>query len=88
MAFRLSLVVSFIAVMVASAWITLQLNDWDSPHASILNTNSQSTPALGRVITIVEATYGMSCKDFNVAPPNENRVRAGNATQAVAAACD
>jgi hypothetical protein len=38
-------------------------------------------------IRIVEATYGLKCKDFQVAPPAVNRVAVGNATDAVAAAC-
>jgi hypothetical protein len=38
-------------------------------------------------IRVVEATYGLSCKGFKVRPPAENRVRIGNATDAVAADC-
>jgi hypothetical protein len=38
-------------------------------------------------IRVVEATYGLSCKGFNVPPPAENRVRIGNATDVVAADC-
>jgi hypothetical protein len=42
----------------------------------------------GAVIHVVEATYGQSCKDFTPPPPHTNLVKAGNATVAVAQACD
>jgi hypothetical protein len=38
-------------------------------------------------IRVVEATYGLSCKDFKVPPPAGNRVRLGNASEIVANAC-
>jgi hypothetical protein len=40
------------------------------------------------VIHIVEATYGQSCKDFTPPPGHTNLVKAGNATAALAKACD
>jgi hypothetical protein len=45
-----------------------------------------STPASSD-IRVVEATYGLSCEGFKVPPPAENRVRIGNATDAVAGEC-
>ena len=39
-------------------------------------------------IRIVEATYAMNCKDYNVKPPNQNRVALGNATAVVTRACE
>jgi hypothetical protein len=47
-----------------------------------------STAALNSTITVVEATFGMSCKDFVPSPPNQNLVRVGNVTKAIAEACD
>ena len=40
------------------------------------------------VIHVVEATYGQSCKDFTPPPGHTNLVKAGNATAALAQACD
>src|SRR5262249_21611501 len=38
-------------------------------------------------IRVVEATYGLNCKDFKVEPPAFNWVRAGNVTSAIAGVC-
>lgn len=57
-----------------------------------------ATPAIGRRvvapalaqgngIAVVEATYGMSCKDAKVSAPAMNTVATGNATKAIATAC-
>ena len=79
MMFRLNLLITFLIVMAASSWVTLQaLNYWDA--------DADTSP--DGVITIVEATYGMSCREFQAPPPHANRVRPGNATKAVATACD
>ena len=40
------------------------------------------------VIHVVEATYGLSCKDFTPPPGHTNLVKAGNATAALTKACD
>ena len=90
MVFRISLTVMFVVVMAASWWVTLQaMNFMDRPRSGIASGAGRTFfSGSAEPITIVEATYGMNCKNFNVAPPNENRVRAGNATQAMAAACD
>jgi hypothetical protein len=40
------------------------------------------------VIHVVEATYGQNCQDFTPPPGNANLVKAGNATAALAKACD
>ncbi len=39
-------------------------------------------------IQIVEATFGLNCKDFAVKPPNVNVIRAGNSTPTMAAECN
>jgi hypothetical protein len=41
----------------------------------------------GVPVEIVEATYGLSCKDFVVTAPAVNTVSVGNATSKVAADC-
>lgn len=88
MTFRLTLVASSIAIAIASGWITLMLmDDGGAPGASLSGEGDQNTPAV-KTINILEASYGMSCKDFRVSPPNENKVRAGNATASMSAACN
>jgi hypothetical protein len=82
MMFRINLTIAFLVVMAASSWLTLQALDYlDSPRARVAS-------AGGGSIAIVEASYGLSCKDFQVQAPRENLVRVGNATAAVAKACD
>jgi hypothetical protein len=79
MMFRINLTIAFLVVMAASSWLTLQALDYlDSP----------GTRVASGVIGIVEASYGLSCKNHRVQAPSENQVRAGNATAAVAKACD
>lgn len=39
-------------------------------------------------INVVEATYGWNCKAFKVPAPYQNNVKVGNATAAVATACN
>ena len=43
---------------------------------------------LNTQIHVVEATYGMNCKDYNVIPPGQNGVALGNVTAAVKRACE
>ena len=38
-------------------------------------------------IQVVEATFGLNCKDYKVKPPNENKVFIGNFTKAVKDVC-
>ncbi len=38
-------------------------------------------------IRVIEASYGLNCRDFKVAPPAGNRVRPGNASEVVANTC-
>jgi hypothetical protein len=78
MMFRLNLIIAFVVVMAASSWVTLQA----------LNYLDGSSAGPEAVITVVEATYGMNCREYRVAPPHENRVRTGNATKIVATACN
>jgi hypothetical protein len=49
--------------------------------------SNAKAPLASQEIQIVEATYGMSCKDFKVLAPNENRVKIGNATEALKREC-
>ena len=39
-------------------------------------------------IHVVDATFGWNCKDYEVKPPNENKVSIGNFTKAVKEVCD
>jgi hypothetical protein len=67
-----------LAVVATSFFVTLNLLDyWLAP-----------TDPNAAVIHVVEATYGLSCKDFTPPAPRSNLVKAGNATSAVAQACD
>lgn len=84
MVFRVGLIATFIAATAASSWVTLQaLHYLDGPRAS-----SMRIVETGGAIIVSEASYGLNCRDFATVPPQDNRVRAGNATQAVAAACN
>jgi hypothetical protein len=38
-------------------------------------------------IHVVEATFGLNCKDYEVKPPNQNKVSIGNFTNAVKEVC-
>lgn len=70
--------VAALAVVTVSFAVTLQvLNYWLAPQDP--NTN---------VIHVAEATYGASCKSFTPETPRTNLVKDGNATAALAAACD
>jgi len=71
-------VIGGLAVVAISFFATTQLLDYwltpPDPNASVIH--------------VVEATYGLSCKDFTPPPGNANLVKLGNATAAVAKACD
>jgi hypothetical protein len=66
------------AVVAISFFVTMQFMDYwltpPDPNASVIH--------------VVEATYGQSCKDFTPPPGHANLVKAGNATAALAQACD
>jgi hypothetical protein len=82
MLFRINLSIAFLLVMAVSSWLTLQALDYlDSP-----GTRGASGAAVP--IAIVEASYGLSCKDFQSPAPSSNNVRPGNATADVAKHCD
>ncbi|MGE0849017.1 MAG: hypothetical protein AB7O44_05265 [Hyphomicrobiaceae bacterium] len=84
MMFRVGLMAVFIAVAATSSWATMQaLNYLEEPRGSSIRIIEP-----GGAIVVTEATYGLNCKDHPVVPPHENRARAGNATPAVARACD
>jgi hypothetical protein len=67
-----------LAVVAISFFATMQLLDYwltpPDPNASVIH--------------VVEATYGLSCKDFTPPPGHANLVKVGNATAALAQACD
>jgi hypothetical protein len=66
------------AVVAVSLFATMQILDyWLAPQDPSAN-----------VIHVVDATYGLACKDF--APPSghPNLVKVGNATPALASTCD
>lgn len=67
-----------LAVVAISFFATMQfMNYWltpPDPNASVIH--------------VVEATYGLSCKDFTPPPGHANLVKVGNATAALAQACD
>jgi hypothetical protein len=66
------------AVVAISFFVTMQFMDYwltpPDPNASVIH--------------VVEATYGQSCKDFTPPPGHANLVKVGNATAALAKACD
>jgi hypothetical protein len=67
-----------LAVVAISFFATMQfMNYWLTPP------DPNAT-----VIHVVEATYGLSCKDFTPPPGHANLVKIGNATAALAQACD
>ena len=57
-------------------------------HIFRVPTDRQLVLSTAAQIQVVEATYGMNCKDYNVKPPNQNKVALGNATAAVTRACE
>lgn len=74
----LLIVIGGFAVVAISFFATMQILDsWlapQDPNASVIH--------------VVDATYGLACKDF--VPPNgrPNQVKAGNATAALTSTCD
>jgi hypothetical protein len=76
-------VAGLLGVPLASFWIALRLFDyWSSPG---LDRIAASTP---NFISITEATYGLNCRGFVAPPGQSNRVKEGNATDAVAKICE
>jgi hypothetical protein len=74
----LLMVIGGFAVVAISFFATMQILDyWLAPEDPNAN-----------VIHVVDATYGLACKDF--APPSgrPNLVKIGNATAALTSACD
>jgi hypothetical protein len=65
-------------------------NQFEKPHwaGQPLPDFAPGEPLLPDQIRISDATYGMNCRDFKVPAPGVNRVRPGNATETVAAACE
>jgi len=67
-----------LAVVAISFFATMRFMDYlltpPDPNASVIH--------------VVEATYGQSCQDFTPPPGHTNLVKAGNATTALAKACD
>jgi hypothetical protein len=76
-------VAGLFSVTLALFWITLRLLDyWSSPG---FDRTAASTP---NFIYITEATYGLNCRGFVVPPGQLNRVKEGNATDAIAKICE
>ena len=74
----LLMVLGGFAVVAISFFATMQILDyWLTPQDPNAN-----------VIHVVDATYGLACKDFVVPPGHSNVVRVGNATAALASTCD
>ena len=66
------------AVVAISFFATMQIIDyWLTPQDPNAN-----------VIHVVDATYGLACKDFAPVSGRPNLVKAGNVTAALTSACD
>jgi hypothetical protein len=77
-------ITGLLGVTLASAWIALRMFDyWSSP-----TTAAWPVPPAPSMVHIVDATYGLSCQSFAVAPGLVNSVKPGNATAAVARICE
>jgi hypothetical protein len=70
-------VVAGLGLSLAAFWATLRLID-----------SHNDLPPDRNVIAIVEATYGANCAGFAVPAGQQNRVKAGNATQKVNEICE
>src|SRR4051794_3565223 len=68
-------VIGGLAVVLASFWLSLQIMDY------------WSLPPNASEIRILEATYGLNCRDFAVPAGRINEVRPGNATAMVLETC-
>ena len=66
------------AVVAISFFATMQVLDYwltpPDPNASVIH--------------VVDATYGLACKDFVPPPGHANQVKVGNTTAALTSACD
>ena len=66
------------AVVAISFFATMQILDYwltpPDPNASVIH--------------VVDATYGLACKDFVPPPGHANLVKVGNVTAALTSACD
>ncbi len=67
-----------LAVVAGSFWITLK----------VLGYSSMALDPNAAVIHVIEATYGKNCQNFVPRSGRANLVKPGNATAAVAQACD
>ena len=68
-------VIGGLAVVLASFWLSLQIMDY------------WSLPPNASEIHILEATYGLNCRNFAVPTGQVNRVKPGNATGAALEPC-
>jgi hypothetical protein len=74
----LLMVIGGFAVVTVSFFATMQILDyWLAPQDPNAN-----------VIHVVDATYGLACKDFAPPPGKPNLVKVGNFTAALTSACD
>ena len=70
-------VIGGFAVVAISFFATMQVLDWltpEDPNASVIH--------------VVDATYGLACKDFVPPSGQPNLVKVGNVTAALTSACD
>lgn len=68
-------VVGGVCVVLISFWVALQIMDYWIPPQNAVE------------IRVVEATYGLNCRDFKPPEGRANRVAKGNATEVVKNAC-
>ena len=74
----LLMVIGGFAVVAISFFATMQVLDyWLAPPDPNAN-----------VIHVVDATYGLACKDFTPPSGRPNQVKVGNVTAALTSACD
>ena len=74
----LFMVIGGFAVVAISFYATMQILDyWLTPQDPNAN-----------VIHVVDATYGLACKDFVPPPGHANLVKVGNVTAALTSTCD
>jgi hypothetical protein len=74
----LLMVIGGFAVVAISFFATVQILDyWQTPQ-----------DPTSSVIHVVDATYGLACKDFASPAGKPNRVKVGNVTAALVSACD
>jgi len=78
-------ITGLLGVTLVSFWIALRIFDyWDRSTTD----SARPVPSAPNIIHITEATYGLNCRGFTVAPGQVNRVKEGNATAPIARLCE